>query len=113
MSLKLGILKEPAHENRVSFLPEQASVLIKKGITVYIEKGAGAKASATDHAYESAGATVSERNDVIRDSDVILSIHPFEDIKDHAVVIGVYQPLYEYALMNTWASKISRLSVWI
>jgi NAD(P) transhydrogenase subunit alpha len=105
MSLKLGILKEPAHENRVSFLPEQASVLIKKGITVYIEKGAGAKASATDHAYESAGATVSERNDVIRDSDVILSIHPFEDIKDHAVVIGVYQPLYEYALMNTWASK--------
>jgi NAD(P) transhydrogenase subunit alpha len=105
MSLKIGILKEPAYENRVSLLPEQASLLIKKGITVFIEKDAGAKASASDRAYLAAGATVFDRNDVIGKADVILSIHPFDDIKDKAVVIGVYQPLYEYALMNTWASK--------
>lgn len=105
MSLKIGILKEPAHENRVSLLPEQASVLIKKGITVYLEKEAGAKAAASDHAYQAAGVMLAERKEVIDHADVILSIHPLDDIKDKAVVIGVYQPLYEYALMNTWASK--------
>ena len=94
MSLKIGILKEPAHENRVSLLPEQASVLIKKGIIVYLEKEAGAKAAASDHAYQAAGVMLAERKEVIDHADVILSIHPLDDIKDKAVVVGVYQPLY-------------------
>ena len=105
MSLKIGILKEPVYENRISLLPEQVISLIKKGITVYVEKGAGIKAFTSDEAYLAAGALMAERSSVISDSDVLLSIHSFEEIKEKAVVVGVYQPLYQYALMQEWAGK--------
>ena len=105
MSLKIGILKEPVYENRISLLPEQVISLIKKGITVYVEKGAGVKAFASDEAYVAAGALMAERSSVISESDALLAIHSFEDIKEKAVVIGVYQPLYQYTLMQEWAGK--------
>jgi NAD(P) transhydrogenase subunit alpha len=105
MSLTIGILKEPAHENRVSLLPEQASTLIKKGIIVYAENGAGEKAYANDAAYEAAGVKLADRNTVINLSAVILSIHPFDAIKSGVVVVGVYQPLYQYQLMKDWAAS--------
>ena len=105
MSLKIGILKEPVYENRISLLPEQAISLIKKGITVYVEKGAGIKAFASDEAYVAAGAQMAERSSVISESDVLLAIHSFEEIKEKAVVVGVYQPLYQYTLMQEWAGK--------
>jgi NAD(P) transhydrogenase subunit alpha len=105
MSLKIGILKEPSYENRVSLLPEQVSFLIKKGVSVYVEKGAGICAFASDNTYQSVGAILENRNAVIEASDLLLSIHAFEDVKNNAVVIGVYQPLYEFARMLNWANK--------
>ena len=77
MSLKIGILKEPVYENRISLLPEQVISLIKKGITVYVEKGAGVKAFASDEAYVAAGALMAERSSVISESDALLAIHSF------------------------------------
>ena len=47
----IGVLQEPAFETRVSLLPEAAAALVKKGITVYIQPGAGVKASASDEDY--------------------------------------------------------------
>ena len=105
MSLIIGILKEPAHENRVSLLPEQAATLVKKGITIYVEQGAGVKAFAGDAAYEAAGAKLTDRNTVITQSSLILAIHPAESIPDNAILLGVYQPLFQYQLMSEWAAK--------
>ena len=105
MSFKIGILKEPAHENRVSLLPDQVAALVKKGVSVFVEKEAGAKAYASDSAYAQSGAEVKDRNSVIELADVLLAIHNFEDIKNKTIVIGVYQPLYQFALMQQWASK--------
>jgi NAD(P) transhydrogenase subunit alpha len=42
--MTIGVLKEPSDETRVSLLPEAVIALSKKGITVFIEDGAGEKA---------------------------------------------------------------------
>ena len=104
MSLTIGILKEPLHENRVSLLPEQAATLVKKGITVVIENGAGEKAFANDASYEAVGVKLADRNTVLHQATIILAIHPFESIRTNALVIGVFQPLFQFALMKDWAS---------
>jgi NAD(P) transhydrogenase subunit alpha len=73
--MTIGVLKEPAHETRVSLLPEAAGTLIKKNISVVVEAGAGEKAFAGDEDYAKAGAQVKSRNEVIQTADIILSIH--------------------------------------
>ncbi len=49
--MTIGILKEPEGENRVSLLPEQAEVLLKKKVNVLLENGAGNNAYANDESY--------------------------------------------------------------
>ncbi|HMO32030.1 MAG TPA: Re/Si-specific NAD(P)(+) transhydrogenase subunit alpha [Lacibacter sp.] len=105
MAITIGILKEPAHETRVSLLPEQVQALTKKGITVQVESGAGAAAFAADEAYQTAGAQVSDRAGIIAGADVLLAIHAPEDAKDKAVLVGVYQPLYHPNRMQAWAGR--------
>jgi NAD(P) transhydrogenase subunit alpha len=104
--MTVGILKEPEHETRVTLLPEGVAQLIKKGFTVYVEAGAGLRASATDSDYEKTGAKVSAPQQLIQASDVILSIHPPApslQIPAAKILIGVYQPLYNQGLMQQWA----------
>lgn len=102
----VGILKEPQTETRVSLLPEAVSNLTKKGIKVYVESGAGNAAFATDADYEAAGATLANREEVMRESGVVLAIHPpqssFENPQSK-VLIGVYNVLFQPALVQQWA----------
>ena len=103
--MTVGILKEPGAEARVSLLPEAAGQLIKKGISVIVESGAGSKSSASDADYEKAGAKISSADDVVSSSDIILSIqHPNSQISipNSKVLIGVYQPLYHQQLVQQW-----------
>ncbi len=113
----IGILKEPEREHRVSLLPEQAAALAKQNVTVIIESGAGIKAAATDEVYLEKGIAVLSRNELIQQSDLILSIHPPADsdlshIKAEVVLLGIYQPLYNFGIIRTWAAKkISTFSI--
>lgn len=102
--MTIGILKEPAAETRVSLLPEAVATLTKKGITVLTEQGAGEKAYSQDEDYVQAGAQVKSRQDVIRDSDLLLAIHPLQDSIPSKVIIGVYQPLFTQSAMQQWAA---------
>ena len=102
----VGILKEPQAETRVSLLPEAAAQLIKKGIEVFVETGAGLKASASDADYEKAGAKIVSAQEVVSSADVILSIHqPILPIPASKVLIGVFQPLYHQEKMQQWAQQ--------
>ena len=56
--MTIGLLKEPSHETRVSLLSEAVATLTKKGITVFVEKGAGEKAFNNDTEYEKAAALI-------------------------------------------------------
>ena len=107
--MTIGILREPAFETRVSLLPEATATLIKKGITLFIEQGAGEKAFSNDEDYIKAGAQVKSRDEVFRDSDIILSIHPPDKsgtaFRTSQIFIGVYQPLFAAADMQQFAQK--------
>lgn len=107
--MTIGLLKEPAHETRVSLLAEAVATLTKKGITVLVEKGAGIKAFSKDADYEKAGGRIAERKEVIASSDIILAIHqlpPHELIGlKEKILVGAYQPLFHSALMKEWAGQ--------
>lgn len=110
MHMIAGILKEPTGENRVSFLPEHLAGLLKLNIEIWVQENAGAAAYATNEVYQQAGATIHSRSEILQNAQIIFSILPLTNddlqiIKPGTVVIGVYQPLYNYAEMQLWANK--------
>ncbi|HEY5470161.1 MAG TPA: Re/Si-specific NAD(P)(+) transhydrogenase subunit alpha [Bacteroidales bacterium] len=72
----IGILKETGTEKRVAILPAEVVVLKRMGIDVAIEKGAGENAYAPDKDYETAGATIAGRKEVISKAAMLLSVNP-------------------------------------
>ncbi len=106
----IGVLKEPSPETRVSLLPEHIATLKKWNVEVCIEQGAGTNAFASDDKYTEAGAAVVSRTEVISRSAIILSLNnPGTDtlasIKQGTILMGVYQPLFNPALMKDLAQK--------
>lgn len=101
----VGVLKEPLGETRVSLLPEAVSALTKKGVTVWVEDGAGAHAAASNADYEKAGASISKSEAIATQSDVILSINTPTIQTSSKILIGVYQPLFNPALVQQWTAQ--------
>src|SRR5215471_4560669 len=96
--MTIGILKEPSSENRVALLPEIVLQLVKMNVAVKVENGAGEKSFAADKDYQAAGATISDRSDILLSSDLIISINRIGDddlskLKSNAAVLSVFQPL--------------------
>jgi NAD(P) transhydrogenase subunit alpha len=99
----LGILQEPEQETRVSLLAETAAQLIKKGVTVWVEYGAGERAYCSDQDYQQSGAQLKPRSEITSGADIILAIHPPAGVANR-VLLGVYQPLFNLTLMHEWAA---------
>ena len=72
----LGILKESGKERRVAMLPESLAILIKMMVTVHVEKEAGDGSFAFDADYVAVGAKVLTKEEVIRQSDILIKINP-------------------------------------
>jgi H+-translocating NAD(P) transhydrogenase subunit alpha len=114
--MTIGLLKEPAHETRVSLLAEAVATFTKKNITVLVESGAGENAFCSNNEYEKAGAQIKSRAEVLETSNIVLSINP-PDTSDIGllasdILIGVYQPLFHVNLMKQWAAdKITAFSL--
>lgn len=79
----IGILRESPAENRVAMLPGEVAVLIKLGVEVVVEQGAGERAFASDREYQASGGTACERKEVLSRSSLLLSVNPplNDDIK--------------------------------
>lgn len=108
--MTIGILSEPVFETRVSLLPEHISPLKKQNIDVLIETGAGKSAFAQDTQYIREEAKVTSRVDVLRTSDIILTIHPLspDELKitrKSSVILGMFSPLSQPQLVKDWAEK--------
>jgi NAD(P) transhydrogenase subunit alpha len=104
----IGVLKEQSPETRVSLVPEIVSSLVKMNVKVWVENGAGSKAFYSDQLYNDAGAEIKSRDEIASSADIILAIQPDnlpENIASGKIALGVYQPLYNTALIQRWAEK--------
>ena len=92
--MTIGVLKEGDGENRVVLLPEHVANLVKKELTVSVEKGAGEAAFAPDESYTEAGAAVKSRAEVLKDADMLFSIHaPSDSIPKGKILVSILGPL--------------------
>ncbi|MCP4312011.1 MAG: NAD(P) transhydrogenase subunit alpha [Bacteroidetes bacterium] len=92
--MTIGVLKEGDGENRVVLLPEHVASLVKKEFTVKVEKGAGVSAFAPDESYTEAGAVVCGRAEVLKDADMLFSIHASSDsIPKGKILVSILGPL--------------------
>jgi len=73
--MKIAVLREQEEgERRVAATPETVRKLAALGVAVAVEAGAGTAASIADADYETAGARLGSRADVLKDADVLLGV---------------------------------------
>lgn len=84
----VAILKEiTPGEHRVSAVPATVKTMVKKGMTVKVESGAGEGSYISDDNYQHAGAEIiSDREFLLADADLILKVAP-ADIEE----IGLFK----------------------
>ena len=104
--MKLGILKEPEGEMRVPIVPNSIPKLIKSGLEVIVENGAGDLANHSDSEYESKGAKTVTRDDVLR-CEALISINPpnLDDIRDGCILMCVADPFRNPDVVNKAISR--------
>jgi NAD(P) transhydrogenase subunit alpha len=86
--MKIGAIQEPANENRVSITPDIIDALTKLGFTVSIETKAGERAYFSDSDYEKVGAKILSRNEILSNSDIIISIHELDAASAKQIASG-------------------------
>ncbi|MBW4474926.1 MAG: Re/Si-specific NAD(P)(+) transhydrogenase subunit alpha [Stenomitos rutilans HA7619-LM2] len=82
--MKIGVAKEiDMGERRVALIPDTVSRLVKQGLEVWVEAGAGEKAFFADAAYEAAGATViADAAHLWGEADILLKVSPPRERED-------------------------------
>jgi NAD(P) transhydrogenase subunit alpha len=101
--MKAGVLKETwPGETRVALVPGVVPALVKAGLEVVVESGAGDAAGFPDARFTEMGAGVATRDQVLADASLLLSVRSFSGGQDadaisrlqpHHVVIGFLDPL--------------------
>jgi NAD(P) transhydrogenase subunit alpha len=105
----VGVPKEVIPgERRVALVPELVAKLIKAGLDVFVETGAGAAAGFLDSSYQEKGARL--ETEVLRAADVLLKVQPptaeeIGKIKDGATLIGFMQPYTNAAGIQSLAAR--------
>lgn len=111
MAVTIAIAKETAdYEKRVAASPETVKKLAALGVSVTVEKDAGEASSFSDKAYRDAGAKIaSSRAEAVRTADILLKVQTeesdLENLKKGAILIGMFAPYQNAALIQSCAEK--------
>ena len=91
--MRLGVLTEPVGENRVAIVPNSVKKLMKKGLEVFLEKGAGEKSNYSDTDYSAAGANICSREEALS-CEIIMSIRMLDssELSDGMNLVCVADP---------------------
>ena len=94
----IGLLKESEKERRVALLPESVSTLVKMNVTIVVESDAGVAAFAANRDYETAGATIHSKEEVISKAEMFIKINAptseeLKQMKEGKVLLSVLNPL--------------------
>jgi len=96
--MKIAVLKEAAGETRCSAIPETVKKFTALGAEVAVEKGAGEAASISDAEFQSAGAKIGSRADVLTGAGIILCINgpdpqSLKGVEKGALLVGALDPM--------------------
>jgi len=92
--MKIAVAKEiEVEERRVALVPDVVGKLVKQGLAVWIETGAGDLSYFSDAAYESAGAQIiRDRARLWGEADVVLKVSPPREREDGQSEIDLLRP---------------------
>ena len=107
-----AVLKEiTSGENRVSATPQTVKDLIKTGLAVRVESGAGNASYISDEDYKEVGAEIfSDSSSMLKDADIILKVAPateteIENIPNNKIYISLCQTTRELELVKLLSAK--------
>ena len=106
--MKLGIVRETFEgERRVIATPEAVEKWVAAGHEVWVEQGAGDRCSASDAAYESAGAKVVDTATAWTEPELILKVHAPNDteidrLPEGRALISLVYPAQNSELIQRW-----------
>jgi len=110
--MRIGVPKETAaNERRVALVPDAVGRLVKTGLEVVVEQGAGVAAAFPDDAYRAAGAgLVATPPDVFGKSDVVLKVQPPAPAevglcREGTALVAVFQPAAERDVVAALAAR--------
>ena len=104
--MRLGVLKEPDGENRVSLVPSSYKKLNKLGFQLTVEHGAGEISHYSDNEYQTAGFALSDKNSVL-ESDIVVSISmpDISNAKEGQIFVCVSDPFRNLSLVKQAIEK--------
>lgn len=103
--MKIAVAREvEVGERRVALIPDTVARLVKQGVEVLVESGAGELAYFSDDAYTAAGAKVlSDPEQLWGEADILLKVNPLRDredgrselhlLREGAILISFLNPL--------------------
>jgi len=107
--MKIAVLKEEAAETRCAAIPETVKKFVALGAEVAVEAGAGQGAAISDADFETAGATVASRADVLRGAGLILCINgpdpgTLGGADAGALLVGALDPMRRRDAIDAYAA---------
>ena len=107
--MKIAVLKEGAGETRCAAIPETVKKFAALGAEVAVESGAGEGASLADSEFDSAGAKVGSRAEVLKGAGIILAINgpdpaTLKGADKGALLFGALDPLRRREVVDGFAA---------
>ncbi len=107
--MKIAVLKEETGETRCAASPETVKKFAALGAQVAVEKGAGEAASISDADFETSGASVGTRADVLKGAGIVLVINgpdpgSLTGAETGALLVGALDPARRGDAIQAYAS---------
>ncbi|HEX5581105.1 MAG TPA: Re/Si-specific NAD(P)(+) transhydrogenase subunit alpha [Gemmatimonadaceae bacterium] len=97
--MRLSIPTETVpHERRVALVPDSVARLVKSGLEIVVQRGAGERAGFTDAAYEAAGARLAPNAEAAHEgADLVARVQPPSEeeaslVPEGAALVSLLQP---------------------
>ena len=109
--MRLSIPAETvAHERRVALVPDAVARLVKTGLEVVVQRGAGLRAGFTDDAYAAAGATLVDGAAVLDGAQLVLKVQPpsaeeVARVPAGSTVVSLLQPSANAAVIEQLSAR--------
>ena len=105
--MRVAVLKEArSTENRVALVPLGVRALVKRGLTVTVQSGAGETSGISDLIYREAGAEIATNaQDTLKDAKVVLVVNPppsneLDLLSEGSILVGFLDPLSNSDLVS-------------